>query len=106
MKSTQIKEIIKTIGNYEMNQIIPLTEVQSIVLASDENIYPSDTTRVKFVDEGGKNLMEVYEGVTKQDGTFVSKPNPILVMSFSNINGFVLASPKRRKAPYNYGGVL
>lgn len=102
MKANQISAIISEIGNYKMNQLIPLSEVQSIVLTADYCIYPGDTTRVKFVNSNGMNLLLVFNG--RMDGDeFITDETPKAVITCEEIEEFLLVNNARVPEPYKYG---
>ena len=99
MTIKQVKAILDDLG-YSTDMMIPLTEVNSIFLLSNESVYPDDTTYVKF--DSKNSLMLVYDGETV-DGVFIPKAgeeNPRLIMDLFNVEGFLLTSKARRKAPY------
>lgn len=105
MTTKQITAALTEIGNYSVNQLIPLTEVSAIVTFFQESIYPDETTRVKFNTESGKELLEVYNG--KMDGdNFIAEDFPRFIIPFDNIIGFYLAGPNRRKSPYKVGNSI
>ena len=54
MTNEQIKFVLKNIGNYDVNKLIPLTEVSTIVMEGNMNVYPDPFTRFIFRD--GKNI--------------------------------------------------
>lgn len=110
MTSKQIKFIINQIGNYEMNKLIPLTEVQALVLTSDECIYPSETSWIEFVnkDSNGNvlDLFIVYDGILNDDGAFIPNEKPTYIGSTSNIMAISMVNKKRMKEPYKIAEVI
>lgn len=102
MTAKQIAAIISEIGDYKMNQLIPLSEVQSIVLTMDYCIYPGETTRVKFVNTNGMNLLLVYFG-RMDGGEFITSDTPNAVISADEIEEFLLVNNARIPEPFKYG---
>lgn len=99
MTVNQISVILNELG-YSMDMPIPLTEVNSIFLLSNESVYPDDRTYVKF--DSANSLMYVYDGETV-NGEFIPTfgfDKPRIVMDLFNVEGFMLTSKSRRKAPY------
>ena len=97
MTISQVKVILDEIGGYSTVMLIPLTEVNSIFLLSNENIYPDDSTHVYF--DSVHSLMKVYDGETV-NGVFIPKSKPRVIMDLFNVEGFMLTSNYRRKSPY------
>ena len=104
MTNKQIKFILKNIGNYDVNKLIPLTEVSTIVMEGNMNIYPDPFTRFIFRDEKNIGLIEAYRGYVGSDGVFVQTHNlPTFVVPFDQVEVFQLVGPTRRTAPYRTG---
>ena len=97
MTINQVEVILDEIGGYKTDMLIPLTEVNSIFLLSNESIYPDDSTHVLF--DSANELMLVYDGETV-NGEFIPKAMPRVIMDLFNIEGFMLTSTSRRKSPY------
>ena len=104
MTNEQIKFILKNIGNYDVNKLIPLTEVSTIVMEGNMNIYPDPFTRFIFRDEKNIGLIEANRGYVGSDGVFVQTHKlPTFVVPFDQFEAFQLVSPTRRTAPYITG---
>ena len=103
MTTPQVKTILSEIGGYSTDMIIPLTEVTAIVLESNENIYPDDTTHVYF--DSTYDLMLVYYGETK-NGVFTPESKPRFIIELESVQGFYLSNKYRHKSPYSIGGTL
>ena len=73
MTNKQIQFILKNIGNYDVNKLIPLTEVSTIVMEGNMNIYPDPFTRFIFRDEKNIGLIEAYRGYVGSDGFPISR---------------------------------
>ena len=101
MTINQVSKIIKEIGNYDLDMLIPLQEVNTIILVNNENMYTDDEAYVKF--NSATELMEIYPGTTK-DGIFTQKSSvPKVIIDIAAIQGFQLVSKYRRKSPYRVG---
>lgn len=103
MTINQISTIIKEIGNYDLDMLIPLQEVNSIILVNNENMYTDDEAYVLF--DSKYNLMKIYPGTTDEDGVFDPKNLnvPKVIIDIAAIQGFQLVSRFRRKSPYRVG---
>lgn len=104
MTTNQIKSIITSLG-FEMNKIIDLkSEVSSIYTEADDVFYPGPTTRFEFHTNDGCELMLVYYGKTKEDGTFEATRNiPKAYVPFRSIEVINMISPVHGPEPYRYG---
>lgn len=100
MTNKQIAFILNEIGGYSTDMLIPLTEVNTIALISDENIYPDDSTHVYF--DSVNELCVLYDGKTVA-GTFIPNKKPRCIISYESIQAFLLTSKYRRKSPYMAG---
>ena len=101
MTINQVSTIIKEIGNYDLDMLIPLHEVNSIILVNNENMYTDDEAYVKF--NSTNELLEIYPGTTK-NGVFSQKSSiPKVIIDINAIQGFQLISKYRRKSPYRVG---
>jgi len=87
---------------YNYNTIIPLTEVQSIVLGSNESIYPDESTQVMFYHQNSKDLLMVYSGYTDSEG-FHHPEKPTHIIPITQIEAIIMASKDFIKSPYKIG---
>lgn len=101
MEAFQVKAILDDL-KYNMNTLIPLKEVNAIVLEGNMNLYPDDNTRFKFVSSGNIGLVLCYRGSKDPDGNFVPRKRPICAVPFDQIEGFQLISKSRPYAPYMF----
>lgn len=83
---------------YTFDDVIEMEEVSSIILESDESIFPDKTLHIKF---GSDNLMYLHKG-SYVNGTFITK-KIINAISIDRIIGFVLVNPYNMKSPYKFG---
>lgn len=92
---------------YQTEKIIPLSEVSTITLTTDENIYPDLDCNVKFHIDTNIELMLVYYGSTDALGMFTPRlTTPNIIIPFKNIQSFQLATDSRIKSAYKFGVVI
>lgn len=104
MNTAQVTTVLSEIGSYSVNALIPLTEVNAIVLEGNKNIYTDDNVRFYFKTGTNLGLMLAYGGVTDSDGVFTQiSDKPAYAVSFEQIEAFQLVSKYRRRSPYKFG---
>lgn len=101
MEKYQIQAILDDLG-YNMNTMIPLREVNAIVLEGNMNLYPDDHTRFFFKSSGNIGLVLGYRGSVNKDGEFIAKAKPAYAVPFDQVEGFQLTSDSRPYAPYMF----
>lgn len=102
MIKKQVKSILDDL-NYNMNTIIPMTEVNAIVLEGNMNIYPEPDSRFYFKSDGNIELILYYHGKYNDDGEFIPNEKPYYVVPFDQILSIQLISDSRISAPFRYG---
>ena len=101
MTVAQITKCIADIGNYEVNKMIPFSEVSSIYLTLDHCLYPGKNTWVEFYTENDHNLLLVFDGSTDSDGNFTPDSTlPTYYIDGNTIAGFTLVSKTHMPEPY------
>jgi len=102
MTKQQISSILSEIGNFSLNEVVDLKDkVQSIILASDECLYPDKNTRFEFHTKNSCELLLVYTGRETEDGTFIFKDDlPEYFIPFAAVVGINMLTPFRIKEPY------
>lgn len=107
MTITQIETVINEIGGYSLNTMISLSEVSSINLSTDSNLYPEpDAVNFYFKSDDDVNLLLVYELKENSDGELEPCEHPITAVSIDAITGFTLKNRYHTEAPYRYGKMV
>lgn len=102
MEAHQIKAILDDLG-YDMDAMIPMKEINAIVLEGNMNLYPEDNLRLKFHSSGKVGLVMGYRGFYNKDGEFVPNSKPAYAVPFDQVEGFQLVSPFRPYEAFKLG---
>ena len=84
---------------YTFGDVLEMEEISSIVLESDESIFPDKTLHIKFGEDD--NLFYLHKG-SYINGVFETKTVINAIDIGKNI-GFVLVNPYNNKSPYKFG---
>jgi hypothetical protein len=105
MTATQIQYILDELnsqfdGMYTVGDWLEAREIASVILASDESVYPDETMQIKFDNENEILLTRV--GSYDSEGVFQVLKNTAAI-DYSLVIGFSMMRPGAGKSPYKNG---
>jgi hypothetical protein len=108
MTSAQVEYILDELnssfsGMYTVGDWLEAEEIASIILASDESVYPDETMQIKFDSENELLLTRV--GSYDEEGVFQVLKDTAAI-EYSLIVGISMARPGAGKSPYKNGSAV
>lgn len=108
MTAAQVQYILDELntqfeGMYTAGDWLEAEEIASVILASDELVYPDETMQIKFDNENEILLTRV--GKYDSEGEFQVVKNTAAI-DYSLIIGFSMMRPGAGKSPYKNGSTV